>query len=315
MKIDINKLQNLRKQYLPTRELTKNFLDISKNNDAVNCVRLSDSELLKKLNSDKFKLHPVYPIIINHNGEDIYDIRDNFKIIVKKGNVQHSATRKRKACMVSGYGSRILSKLVAEAWYGKVVKDDESVHHKDHDRDNDDYRNLEILNKDEHKRLHGVIVANVEELKLLRTKYLPTKALSNEFLDISKNNNSIKNTNISDLELIEKINSKKFKLHPLYPVVINCNGTEIYDIRDNFKIVIKNNNTSRKKKACMVSGYGNKAIDKLVIESWSGKIMRENERIYYKDNNLDNSDYRNLKVFKKKINNKVFSTRKQKGAV
>lgn len=115
-------------------------------------VYICRNEIDKLMNSDNFKLHPTLPILVNEDGTELYDIRDCFKIIVRN-------KEKRGFCKLSGYKGKLpIYRLVAEAWEGKVAKDDEDIHHKDFNRYNNHYKNLCIISIKKHRQIHkGVI--------------------------------------------------------------------------------------------------------------------------------------------------------------
>lgn len=111
---------------------------------------ISDKELIKKINSKKYKLHPELPIIVNENGTEFYDIRDNFKCIIR-----HATGRQRQQIKVSGYeGKHFVHRIVAETWSKRIVKDNEDVHHIDFNRNNNSYENLIIIEREKHERIH-----------------------------------------------------------------------------------------------------------------------------------------------------------------
>lgn len=150
-------LQLLRLLYTP-KDVYKPSESFKENNpDSSNMIYITDDELLRKINSKDFSLHPHFPILINENGTEIFDIRDNFKLLIKS----NSNPKKRKRCRILNYGTQFVHKLVVESWTKKIVADDESVHHLDGNKNNNHYTNLKILGKEAHKKIHG-IEANVK---------------------------------------------------------------------------------------------------------------------------------------------------------
>ena len=116
---------------------------------------ISDKDLVDKINSKEYKLHPKLPIIISFDGKEIYDIRDNFKCIIR-----HSTGRQRIA--VSGYkGKHYVHIIVAEAWSKRIIKDNENVHHIDFNRNNNSYENLIIIEREKHDRIHLYTKKNI----------------------------------------------------------------------------------------------------------------------------------------------------------
>lgn len=290
MKITLESLQELRKNFIQSQNPVNDFKD-----ENVQISHISDIEMIDRINSGELKLHPIYPIIVNYNGTELYDIRDNFRIIVSNANKR---SRKRKTCCVLGYGRKILARIVAESWYNRILNDDESVHHIDNNRDNDDYRNLQILDNIKHLELHGYyneskdknmsnklnVIYNNKWLNNLRAKYPLIK--KHDIKNISKD------YNISDNDLLLKLNSRKFSLHPKYPIIIDKTGKHIYDIRNNAKIMPAH-------RKCVIPMYDTVDLSLLILEAWSNRLLNKNETIYYKDNNIHNINYYNLKITKK----------------
>ena len=111
-------------------------------------IYITDKEILEKINSGDFKKHPRYPVIVKYNGKEIYDLRDNLKIEIKR-NKQGS-----KICRILGVKKKMVSRITAEAWYNKIIGENENVHHKDENKDNNYYKNLAIIDKEKHIELH-----------------------------------------------------------------------------------------------------------------------------------------------------------------
>lgn len=139
---DINKLRNFR--------LNNPKENKPKMNGTVEFVYINDIELLKKLNSDKFRTHPIYPIAISDNGEEAYDLRDGFKLIKLSNRNSHN----RPSYKFRGYKKKYISVLVAESWYNKLREEDEEIHHIDFNKLNNHYKNLEFLTLLEHLKKH-----------------------------------------------------------------------------------------------------------------------------------------------------------------
>lgn len=147
--MNINELRNI-KRFYPLKKSLKKFnkpqgLMKDKKNTY---VYISDKEILEKINSGSFKKHPIYPIIVKYNGKEVYDLRDNLKLEIKK-NKQGS-----KICNILGIGKMMVSRITAESWYSQLIKNDENVHHIDENKNNNHIRNLAILNKEKHVELH-----------------------------------------------------------------------------------------------------------------------------------------------------------------
>lgn len=147
--MNLNELLNL-KSFFKMNNSLKKFNSCVSTKDK-EYVYLSNAEILEKINSGDFKKHPIYPVIVKYNGKEIYDLRDNFKVEIKK-NKQGS-----KICRVLGYNRLMVSRLTAESWYNKIIKDDEDVHHIDFNEHNNFFKNLSIIKKKEHIEIHREI--------------------------------------------------------------------------------------------------------------------------------------------------------------
>ena len=53
------------------------------------------------------------------------------------------------------FGYVLLHRLIVENFLGKILKDDEIVHHKDENKKNNDPSNLQVMDKRDHSRLHA----------------------------------------------------------------------------------------------------------------------------------------------------------------
>ena len=123
-----------------------------------------DKEKINKfIESNEYRLHPLLPIIVRFDGREIYDIRDGFKIILKYIN---GNKKDRPLCRVSGFVRYFIHRLTAESWMGRLVCENEDVHHKDLDRYNNHYSNLIILDKNYHIMLHRKLnkLKNIKKL-------------------------------------------------------------------------------------------------------------------------------------------------------
>lgn len=147
MNMNMNDLTNIRRLYPLNKPLKK--LNKSNNYNKNNYTYITDNEILCKINSGSFKKHPIYPIIVKYNGKEVYDLRDNLKLEIKR-NKQGS-----KICTVLGLGKFMISRITAESWYNKLISKQENVHHKDENKDNNYFKNLEIINKKKHDALHN----------------------------------------------------------------------------------------------------------------------------------------------------------------
>lgn len=147
--MNINELRDIRRYY-PLGDSLKKFdksKELRKENKTA-CTYISDEEILNKINSGDFKKHPLYPVIVKYNGKELYDLRDNLKLEIRR-NKQGS-----KTCRILGMGRKMVSRITAESWYNKLIGEDEDIHHKDENKDNNYFKNLEILNRKKHIELH-----------------------------------------------------------------------------------------------------------------------------------------------------------------
>lgn len=143
--MNINELNNI-KRFYPIDKSLKKFN--ANNNCNKKLIYISNEEILNKINSDDFKKHPVYPIIINNNGEEIYDLRDNLKIQPRKNK------RGALLCNILGTGKKMICRLTAESWHNHIISPNENVHHIDGDKNNNYFKNLVIIDAKEHVELH-----------------------------------------------------------------------------------------------------------------------------------------------------------------
>lgn len=151
-----NDLIFLRRYYPVKQELPK----LDRNSDKP-FIHLCDDELLKKFNSKEFKLHPIYPILTNRNGTEMYDIRDGFKTIIRN----HINDKKRKGCKIRGYKGEIpVYHIVAEAWNKRLLLENENIHHIDFNKNNNDYTNLLMIDKIKHRHLHEIKVLSNKKI-------------------------------------------------------------------------------------------------------------------------------------------------------
>lgn len=147
--MNMNELTNLRRFY-PIDNSLKKFEKSkeSRQNKEITFTYITDEEILEKVNSGDFKKHPIYPVIVKYNGKEIYDLRDNLKLEIRR-NKQGS-----KICRILGFGKIMMSRITAESWYNRLIGKEENIHHKDENKDNNYFKNLVIINKEKHVELH-----------------------------------------------------------------------------------------------------------------------------------------------------------------
>lgn len=265
----------------------KGFED--KEKSEIQMEEVTDKELLEMINSPLYKQHPVFPVIVDRAGKKVYDIRSNLSLVIKNNN---PISTKRRSCYVAGYGRIAMCKMIAEAWHNVILNDDINVHHIDGNKRNDDIDNLKIMNYIEHDKLHGKstkrakIIEKIADKKTLVDIRKKTKKIYNyKIRNVSKPNN------LKDSDILFRINSCTFKLHPKYPIIINQDGKHIYDIRNNSKILPAHN-------ICVIPMYGPIDLSRLVIEAWSNKLLKATETVCHSDKVVGNNNYKNLVVLK-----------------
>lgn len=78
----------------------------------------------------------------------------NIRKTVKKGDYLYAVVPEHPKATKNNYV--LLHRVIMENSLGRILSDEEVVHHKDHNKYNNDIDNLEILTKVEHNRRHGL---------------------------------------------------------------------------------------------------------------------------------------------------------------
>ena len=73
--------------------------------------------------------------------------------IVKRGDYLNAIVPDHPKATRHGY--ILLHRVIMENAIGRMLTELEIVHHKDHDRFNNDISNLELMSRQEHSRIHG----------------------------------------------------------------------------------------------------------------------------------------------------------------
>ena len=76
----------------------------------------------------------------------------NIRKIVKKGDYLYAVVPEHPKASKHGYV--LEHRVVMENKLGRLLKDDEIVHHKNHDKHDNRNENLELMDRSEHTRLH-----------------------------------------------------------------------------------------------------------------------------------------------------------------
>ncbi len=84
------------------------------------------------------------------------------KKIVSKGDYLYGICREHPNSTANGYV--LLHRLVMENHLGRLLTDDEIVHHKDENKRNNDINNLEVMSRSKHTILHRKTGRNIVEL-------------------------------------------------------------------------------------------------------------------------------------------------------
>lgn len=77
----------------------------------------------------------------------------NIKKIISKGDYLYALVPNHPNCTKNGYV--LLHRVIMENHIGRLLNANEVVHHKNHNKKDNDITNLEILTNKEHVQLHG----------------------------------------------------------------------------------------------------------------------------------------------------------------
>lgn len=77
----------------------------------------------------------------------------NIQKIVKKGDYDYAKVENHPKATKNGYV--LLHRVMMENYLGRLLKDDEEVHHKNKDRHDNSIENLELLKALDHRKLHS----------------------------------------------------------------------------------------------------------------------------------------------------------------
>lgn len=78
----------------------------------------------------------------------------NIRKIISKGDYDYALVPEHPKATKNGYV--LLHRVIMENHLGRLLNDDEVVHHKDHDKKHNVIENLEVLSAKEHNILHGL---------------------------------------------------------------------------------------------------------------------------------------------------------------
>lgn len=83
--------------------------------------------------------------------------------LVKKGDYDYALVPEHPKATKNGYV--LYHRIVVENSIGRLLTDDEEVHHIDRDRHNNDISNLQLLTREEHRELHKIRTKTYVDLK------------------------------------------------------------------------------------------------------------------------------------------------------
>lgn len=78
----------------------------------------------------------------------------NIKKIISKGDYMYGLVPEHPNATKNGYV--LLHRLIVENHLGRILNTDEIVHHKNHNKKDNRIENLEVMNKLDHTRMHGL---------------------------------------------------------------------------------------------------------------------------------------------------------------
>lgn len=77
----------------------------------------------------------------------------NIRKIINKGDYLYALVPEHPKATKNHYV--LLHRVIMENYIGRILTDNEIVHHKDHNKKNNDIDNLELMNKNTHSQLHS----------------------------------------------------------------------------------------------------------------------------------------------------------------
>ena len=78
----------------------------------------------------------------------------NIKKIISKGDYQYALVPEHPKATINGYV--LLHRVIMENHIGRILNENEVIHHKDHNKKHNVIDNLELMTIAEHARLHGL---------------------------------------------------------------------------------------------------------------------------------------------------------------
>lgn len=84
------------------------------------------------------------------------------KKVIKKGDYLYALVPNHPNATKNGYV--LMHRVVMENHLGRLLEKNEIVHHKDHNKLNNNIENLQVMDRVEHNRMHGSTGRNIIEL-------------------------------------------------------------------------------------------------------------------------------------------------------
>ena len=114
---------------------------------------LSINEIHSRINSGNYAIHKKYSLLINFDGTEIIS-SDDFAALPVSGVRANKVNRKPFIRIRGMKGKKSIHNIAYEAWYNDELTEGFNVHHRDFDRTNNRYKNLEKLDIDTHNLIH-----------------------------------------------------------------------------------------------------------------------------------------------------------------
>lgn len=87
----------------------------------------------------------------------------NIRKLIKKGNYDYALVPEHPKATVNGYV--LYHRAVMENSIGRMLTDNEEVHHIDRNPHNNNISNLQLVTKEEHRRIHSIRSRTYVELR------------------------------------------------------------------------------------------------------------------------------------------------------
>lgn len=118
---------------------------------------LTKEDIDNKINSGKYRIHKKCNLLINEDGTEVIYLNDNRVLKIRETD------RKRKRVTIPHVFNFSVSLLVYEAWYDDYITKGYDVHHKNLNKKNNHYTNLEKLDREAHESLHFLLDRQIDK--------------------------------------------------------------------------------------------------------------------------------------------------------